>query len=157
MITGGEAALIGAAGVVVGAVITGIIQILASRIERKQQREEGKREQKRAVYETYLLHVANLPANWWEAVVQSDQARFARDFADALAHLRVGIALDASPEVADQMRKLQDKVWEWFGSFPADAPAGQSAPGIINRSFDELVLPQLTETGNAMASELGSQ
>jgi hypothetical protein len=65
--TGGEAAIIGAAGILVGAVLGGEVQIWVSTTERRQDRDERRREAKRPHYEHTLRLVMNL-TDWWDAV-----------------------------------------------------------------------------------------
>jgi hypothetical protein len=162
MITGGEAALIGAAGLVAGAAVTGTVQVLLASRQREHDRQDQRRATKRELYDTYLRRVANVPMDLWSAIIRSDD-KFYLDFAQMRNDMRIGILLDASPEVAKQMEALFESVRQWASEYQrrygpgSEMPEGLTVQGILNELFDEIVLPQMQATGDAMAEELGSR
>jgi hypothetical protein len=99
VITSAEAVIIGAVGVVVGAAVSGGAQMLVAHSERKHDRDERRISAKRLVYESHLLLIAGLPSDMWNAITSMDDARFQQEVRRKRVELKIGIMLDASPDV----------------------------------------------------------
>jgi hypothetical protein len=162
VITSIEAVIIGAAGVVVGAAVSGAAQIAVARSERRHDREERRQGAKRVVYESQLRLVTGLPNDMWNSITSMEQVSFQREVQRKLLDLKIGSLLDASPDVRHEMGKLEDQVRKWLSAFKTKyeagaLPEGESVTDIWGELFAHIVEPQLQKTADAMAADLGSR
>jgi hypothetical protein len=152
--------VVGAAALIVGAALTGALQLLVVWREHKHARLEAKGARKRAVYERYLETVSVLSPAGWDAIVTDKVGDWQRDLARAMAELRIGVLLDATPEIATALQALRDAVAQWGGTTASalrSAGPEESAPDVMQQQFDAVVYPAMKAVADLMAKDLESR
>jgi hypothetical protein len=116
-------------GVVVGAILGGASQVVAGRIQRRDERERETREIKRAVYSTFLRAFNSYHAKLMEteAVLTSRKSRDEApdDLGDALIALNAAY-FDVQIEGSSRVREIARRMWQTSARFLKAIEAGDT-------------------------------
>lgn len=145
-----------ASGAALGALVSGLVQFVLASRHRRWDREDGRRERRRALYEGYLHHAMTLPTRIVRHVVENGPtSKFAEENRLAFDKLRVAILLDASPEVRDGLREVHEAIRDWLTELAQTKhEEGSSIGENLDREWEARVMPSVKKVTAAMAAEL---
>lgn len=149
-------AVVGAIGIILGAALTAGLQVIGLTMSRRHALDDRRHDRKRRLYEGYVRRIEGLQHRLDQAVRKNTGQELLVAFAEETIEMRVGMRLDAAPNIVDLVDVVEKAVKAFLEQTIA-TPAGVDRADANEELFDEVVRPPLRKAAEAMAKELRSR